>query len=146
MMIRRLMLVLLLTAFGPSLVTASAGLRLDPVPATVPQRFILSGNAVGVDTIHVWAWPATGPVFLGATQPTLPDRITNSSTGAFSLAVTSAPIGTYPVVAYARDPETGGFDTQIVVWLSVRACEWVIECYPFAGPAGPMFVFMHVCR
>lgn len=125
---------------------AAAGLRVDQFDGNVPQNFIVSGAAFGADAVHVWAWPASGPVFLGTAVPTLPDRVLNAPSGGFSLAVTNAPVGSYWIVLYAHDATTGDFLTQQSFPVTVRACQWQLECWPFLVAGAPSFAVFSVCR
>lgn len=114
----------------------------------VGQNFAIQGAAVGSDVVHVWAFPggsgAPG-VFLGSAWTAQADAQRQLVTGGFSLMVYGAPVGTYPVVAYAHDPVTGGFPSQEVVTLQVRACLAFNVGWPFTGPAGPVTVWMPFC-
>lgn len=91
------------------------------------QPFALGGWAIdargagtGVDTVHVWAWPASGgnPIFCGASyNGPRPDvgavygaRFTNSG---YTLSIRDLPTGTYTFVAYAHSTFSGLFDNAI---------------------------------
>jgi hypothetical protein len=96
---------------------------------TVTQPFILGGWAIdaraptgtGVDTVHVWAWPANGgaPIFCGASYGgSRPDvgalygaRFTNSG---FTIQVRGLPQGVYTFVASAHSTFTNTFDFNAI--------------------------------
>jgi hypothetical protein len=108
-----------------------------PVPdATVGRGFLVAGWAAdldetvgtGVDTLHVWAYPATGgdPIFLGATayggaRPDVGeifgDQFKNSGYG---LVVDTLPAGTYDLAVFAWSTVQGGFVPAKVVRVTVR--------------------------
>jgi uncharacterized protein (DUF2141 family) len=76
-----------------------------------------AASGSGVDTVHVWAYPDTGPaIFLGAAQygmerPDVAQYIGESARySAFSLAVTGLAPGTYRLVVFAHSSVTGAFD------------------------------------
>ncbi|MCX6546030.1 MAG: hypothetical protein NTV05_16665 [Acidobacteria bacterium] len=104
--------------------------------AVVSSPFTVSGWAVdlasdhgaGVDTVHVWAYPADGgaPLWLGVAAcggsrpdvgalygPTFVDA-------SFSLVVDQLPAGTYDVVAYAHRARTTAFEAALSVRITVR--------------------------
>jgi hypothetical protein len=122
---------------GPQVVIdapAPAGrARLQP---EVQQPFVVAGWAIdpdaafgtGVDTLHVWAYPATGgrPIFLGPTayggrRPDVAaifgDRFRTSG---YSLTVDSLPAGAYDIAVFAWSTATGGFVPAKVVRVMVR--------------------------
>ena len=111
----------------------------------VGRSFGITGVALHSDTVHVWAWPASGPVFLGAAFPTQPDSIRLLPSGRFSLTVQNAPVGSYPVVIYAHDPVVGNFPTQLMIHLQVRECTIYTVSWPFVGPTGPVTVPLPFC-
>lgn len=100
-----------------------------PVANSSPaQPFVLGGWAIdsrgagtGVDTVHVWAFPANGgnPIFCGAAyNGPRPDvgavygaRFTNSG---YTLIIRDLPTGVYTFVAYAHSTFSGAFDNWIV--------------------------------
>jgi hypothetical protein len=100
-----------------------------PGANTSPQQpFVLGGWAIdarsstgtGIDTVHVWAWPANGgnPIFCGASYngprpdvgATYGTRFTNSG---YTLSIRDLPTGTYTFIAYARSTVSGSFDNAI---------------------------------
>jgi hypothetical protein len=141
-----------LVAYARSTVTgtfnnaASAVIRISapvmsldtPRPgATVTRPFAAAGWAIdygapsgtGVDTVHVWAFPAGGGAarFVGVAAYGAPradvgsaygSRFTNSG---FNFAVpTSLPAGTYDLVAYARSTVSGTFNNWRVARVVVQ--------------------------
>jgi glucose/arabinose dehydrogenase len=122
-------------------VTIASGTRLSvDLPAdgsTVARPFHLAGWAVdtssvtgtGIDTIHVWAYPASGgpPIFAGV--PALGGA--RADVGAFfgssrftpsgyNLAVSSLSPGTYDLVVYAHSSVTGTFSAAQLVRVTVQ--------------------------
>jgi glucose/arabinose dehydrogenase len=102
--------------------------------ARVGSSFVLAGwaldtsaaSGVGVDTIHVWAFPAGGgtPVFLGvpALRGSRPDvgavfgsQFTPSG---FNMAVSTLPAGTWDVVVYVHSSVSNAFQTWQIVRVS----------------------------
>ena len=88
----------------------------------------------GVDTLHVWAYPASAcvsdicrdPIFLGATayggkRPDVAaifgDRFRDSGYG---ITVDSLPAGTYDLAVFAWSTATGGFVPAKVVRVTVK--------------------------
>jgi hypothetical protein len=102
----------------------------------VGQPFVLSGWAAdrdaalgtGIDTVHVWAYPATGgaPVFLGT--PTLggvrPDVAAvhgeQFREAGFALSVQGLAAGTYDCAVFAWSNVTGAFAPPSIVRVRVR--------------------------
>ena len=102
----------------------------------VEQPFVLAGWAAdldaaagtGIDTLHVWAYPATGgaPVFLGT--PTLggarPDVAAvhgeQFREAGFALTVQGLFPGTYDLAVFPWSNVTGGFAPPNVVRVTVR--------------------------
>jgi hypothetical protein len=81
-------------------------------------------SGVGINTIHVWAYPETGgaPLFLFAATPGIERDITTtlfgtqfSRAGFFSTNSDVLASGAYRVVAYAQSSVTGSFDAVRVV-------------------------------
>jgi hypothetical protein len=103
---------------------------------TVGRDFPMQGAALNSDVVHVWGFPASGAVFLGAAYTVQADAQRRLDVGGFSLMVRNAPVGTYPVVVYARDPSTGTFPTSIALPMTIRACVNYIISWPFFGPSG----------
>ena len=102
---------------------------------TVAQGFTVQGWAidqaaatgVGVDAIHVWAFPTNGgpAVFVGAAYPSGPRADVAAVYGAQFLHAGyalsgSLPVGDYQLVAYARSIITGTFNNAAVISLGVR--------------------------
>jgi hypothetical protein len=96
-----------------------------PQPGIVSAPFMISGWAIdqaaaegtGIDTVHVWAYPATGaaPFFLGVAaygdlrpdiSGTYGDQFGDAS---YSLPVGSLAPGTYDIVVYPHSAVTGDF-------------------------------------
>ena len=114
----------------------------------VGRTFTLHGTALNADAVHVWAFPAgpnTPGVFFGAAYPVQVDTDRQLATGRFSLLVENAPVGTYPVVAYAHDPATGTFPSQAGVEVEVRACVMYAMSWLFYGPSGLETVVRPYC-
>lgn len=121
-------------------------LAVNPLPDVVPEVFTLSGVAPGADVVHVWAWPASGPVFLGYSSTNQPDPLRQFPLTGFSLLVQHAPIGTYPIVVYAHDPIANAFTVQQTVWVTVRPCTWTANDFQFVGVNGvPVFQMSLYC-
>ncbi len=86
-----------------------------------------SPDGAGVDTLHVWAYPAAGgaPVFVGiaksgGARPDVTRLYGASYMGAgFTLDGTLAP-GTYDLVVYAHDAATNGFEGAQSVRVTIR--------------------------
>jgi hypothetical protein len=111
---------------APTIVTLDA----PTANQTLLQPFVLGGWAIdqrsssgtGVDTVHVWAFPAAGgnPIFCGASYGgSRPDvgavygaRYSNSG---FTILVRGLPEGAYNFIAYAHSTVTGIFDTTNTV-------------------------------
>lgn len=103
----------------------------------VATAFTLYGAAPNADVVHVWAFPSGQPaVFLGAVAPNGVDHLRQQPSGTFSVYVAHAPLGTYPVVAYAHDPVSGTFPSQAARTLQVVACVPYLVHYLFFGPSG----------
>ena len=102
----------------------------------VDQPFVLAGWAVdldaaagtGIDTVHVWAYPATGgaPVFLGATavdrvRPDVAavhgDQFRESG---FALPLQGLNPGEYDLAVFPRSTVSGAFAPPNVVHVTVR--------------------------
>lgn len=140
------MLVAVLT-IGDRSVSSTAYLTVDfPSSTTVKQTFSLIGGTLGSDAVHVWAFPTSGPVFLGASFTSAPDPVRQLSSGGWQIFVQGAPVGTYPIVVYAHDPDTGTFPTAIVTTYTVQSCTSVARDWPFMGPNGVVtFWFVLAC-
>jgi hypothetical protein len=107
-----------------------------PVAGAVASSFVVAGWAVdlaagsgtGIDTVHVWAYPATGaaPIFLGVAaygdaRPDIGALFGQQFSGAsYSLAVDRLPPGTYDIVVYPHSAVTGDFHGAKVVRVSVQ--------------------------
>jgi len=92
----------------------------------VPQPFTIAGWALdlaategaGIDTVHVWAYPAAGgdPIFLGVadsgdSRPDVAETYGGQfERSSFSLMANALPPGTYDVVVYAHRGSTGTFE------------------------------------
>jgi hypothetical protein len=107
-------------------VHSSRAMSLDvPDNSTQLEPFTLSGwaiddvdavNGPGVDTVHVWAYPATGsPQFVGVASygqsrsdvgTAFGPQFTNAG---FALSVTGLSPGTYTLAAFAHSIQTGTF-------------------------------------
>jgi hypothetical protein len=102
---------------------------------TVAQGFTVQGWAidqaaatgVGVDAIHVWAFPTNGgpAVFVGAAYPSGPRADVAAVYGAQFLHVGygltgSLPPGNYNLVAYARSTVAGTFNNAAMISLRVQ--------------------------
>jgi hypothetical protein len=87
-----------------------------------------AASGVGVDAIHVWAYPAGGgaPLFAGAGGTGLPRPDVGAAFGSstYSLAgydfSCQLPPGTYDLVVYARSTVTWTFNNSMVVRVVVR--------------------------
>jgi hypothetical protein len=116
---------------GPQTVIDTPG-----VQQVVGQPFFLAGWAAdlaadgdsGVDTVHVWAYPATGddPIWIGAAtyggaRPDVAaiygDRFLNSGYG---MMVQGLAPGTYDLAVFAYSTVTGGFVPAKTVRVTVR--------------------------
>jgi hypothetical protein len=102
----------------------------------VGQPFLLAGWAAdldsavgtGIDTVHVWAYPATGgaPVFLGtpALGGVRPDVAAvhgeQFREAGFALTVQGLTAGTYDLAVFAWSNVTGAFAPPNVVRVTVR--------------------------
>jgi hypothetical protein len=95
-----------------------AGWAIDPASA--------SGS--GVDTVHVWAYPATGgsPMFVGVATMTSRQDVAaffgNSefANSGFLLRGAMLPAGTYDLVVFAHSSATNTFNNSKVVRITVR--------------------------
>ncbi len=121
-------------------------LQVNGLPSTVPADFCITGTALNSDVVHVWGFPSSGAVFLGAGYTSQADTQMKQPAGSFSILVTQAPIGTYPVVVYAHDPSTGTFPTQVGQTITVRACNNNVEYRWYAGPIAVVNMQFTVCR
>ncbi len=97
----------------------------SPTASPIARSFAVQGVALGADVVHVWAFPASGGVFLGAAAANLPDPDRVLSSGRFELTAANAPLGTYPVVVYAHDPVTNTFPASKAVTVTVRRSPFV---------------------
>ena len=107
----------------------------QPAPGVVSLPFTVSGWAIdraatsgtGVDAVHVYAVPPTGPaIFLGQSYGLTRDDVASSfgsrfRQSGFVLNITSLPRGVYTIVAYARSVVTGGFDLADTVPIELPA-------------------------
>ena len=98
------------------------GIRVDPIQAHQGQTFVLTGAVLMFDFVHVWGFPESGPVFLGAATTDKLDRALQRQTGGFELLIKDAPLGTYPIVVYAHDEGTNTFPVQWVQTFTVHLC------------------------
>lgn len=119
-----------------------------PASTSVPQTFLLSGSTFGgTDFVHVWAFPSSGPIFLGQGNATQPDGVTQLASGSFSVQARNLPVGSYPIVVYAHNATTNSFDTEVGATFTVRPCLLVATCYPFLSPGGVTeFWFVSQCQ
>jgi fibronectin-binding autotransporter adhesin len=107
-----------------------------PMGATLSSPFTLAGwafeegsSGVGVDVIHVWAYPAGGgaPQFLGAATMARPRPDIGALFGAryanagYQLNVLALADGQYDLVAFARSSITGLFNMSRLVRVRVVA-------------------------
>lgn len=117
-------------------VTAAPLINID-LPrqgAQVAQPFAITGWVLdatatansGVDTVHVWAYPASGaaPRFVGvAAQGSRPDVAlvfgSQFGTAGFGLLVAGLPPGNYQLVAFGHLISTGSFDAVATVNVSI---------------------------
>ena len=99
--------------------------------ATVDQPFVVAGWALdlaatdgsGIDTVHVWAYPAAGgdPIFLGVADlgDARPDVAAvygpQFERSSYGLAAKPLAPGTYDIVVYAHRAATNAFDGAQVV-------------------------------
>jgi glucose/arabinose dehydrogenase len=103
--------------------------------STLDSSFVIGGWAIdhaapsgtGIDTIHIWAYPADGapPVFLGVPsfgdRPDVTAAFGSQFYGAgYGLAVTTLPAGPWYIVVYAHSSVSGLFDAVAVVFVTVR--------------------------
>jgi hypothetical protein len=103
--------------------------------AVVQQPFELRGWAadmtaptgMGVDAVHVWAYPIAGglPILAGAAAYGQ-DRGDLQAffgfgpiTAGYRLSVSGLPVGTYTLVAFAHSPQTNAFDASASVVVTV---------------------------
>ena len=106
----------------------------------VSSPFTIAGWAIdeaaatgtGIDTVHVWAYPAAGgaPIFLGVAaygdaRPDIGALFGEQFTGAsYSLAVDHLPQGTYDLVVYPHSAVAGDFRGAQVVRVTVDTRIW----------------------
>ena len=106
-----------------------------PQAGVVSSSFAVAGWAIdqaapsgtGIDTVHVWAYPATGatPIFLGVAiygdvRPDIGSLFGMQFTAAsYSLAVEQLAPGTYDLVVYPHSAVTGDFHGAQVVTVTV---------------------------
>ena len=103
--------------------------------STVDSSFVIGGWAIdpaavsgtGINTIHIWAFPADGsaPVFLGVPgfgdRPDVTAAFGAQFRGAgYGLAVNMLPPGAWYLVVYAQTSVSGLFDATGVVLITVR--------------------------
>jgi glucose/arabinose dehydrogenase len=120
-----------------AVVKTSVQAAIDSPPAGyVSSPFTVAGWAIdlgsrehtGIDTVHVWAYPASGarPIFAGVARygderpdigATFGDQFSSS---AFALAVDNLPPGTYDLAVYPHSAVTGDFHGAKVVRVTVR--------------------------
>jgi hypothetical protein len=104
------------------------------------QPFVVGGWALdatapddpGVDTVHVWAYPASGaaPRFLGASYGrSRPDVAAAFGSqfllSGFSVHVTGLTPGAYRIVAFGRVTATNGFDVSRIADVTIRGGAFV---------------------
>lgn len=144
----RLLFTLLFVLFTSTISAAPRVLITMPYSTNVKQTFVISGSTfAGADLVHIWAWPSSGPVFVGQSSTVQPDAVTQFATGSFSVQAKNLPVGTYPIVVYVRDSATGTFNTQVVTMYTVSACTMVATCIPFFTGAGNVeFWFLEQCQ
>ncbi len=107
-----------------------------PPPGVVPSEFVIAGWAIdqaalsgtGIDTVHVWAYPAAGgsPIFLGVanygdTRPDIGSVFGDQfAPASYSLVVPYLDSGTYDIVVYPHSTVTGDFRGAKVVRVRIR--------------------------
>ena len=121
---------------GPQTVIDVPAPRVPGSIAQVGSSFFLSGWAAdldstwdrGVDTVHVWAYPADGraPIFLGVAssgnaRPDVGALYGNQFEGSsFDLTVAGLKRGLYDLVVYPHRAATGAFEGAQVVRIFVQ--------------------------
>ena len=104
--------------------------------ATVTRPFLLAGwtfdpsapSGTGVDTIHVWAFPAAGgaPSFVGvpaygAARPDVGAYFgTRFTPSGYNMAVSSLTPGVYDLIVFSHSLVTNSFDAAQVVRVTVQ--------------------------
>ena len=109
--------------------TPTAGISLAAPFTVAGWALDLSASAgVGVDAVHVWAYPIDGsaPLFVGAASPaSRPDvaAVFGSRYGlaGFTLSNATLPVGVYDLVVFARSTVSGSFNNTRVVRVVVTA-------------------------
>jgi hypothetical protein len=110
------------------------------------RDFVIRGTALNSDFVHVWAFPAgSAPVWFGSATPFAPDPLRQIGGGVFAVKVTGAPVGNYYVSIYAHEPATNTFPTSVAIPMSVHACFWTTQAWPFMGAYGLTTVPLPYC-
>jgi hypothetical protein len=143
-----LVLLIILTLIAMTRKASAQSIHVDPIPIDQPQTFTLKGIALGTEVVHIWAWPETGPVFLGAVEPKQPVGEFQLATGGYELVVRNAPLGEYYIVLYARSLTTGKFSAETYQHVKVRPCVFQAEHLPpLVGKQGRLNFFLTLmCR
>jgi len=113
-----------------------AAIDTPQADAAVTQPFTLAGWALdlaanentGVDTVHVWAYPATGadPIFVGispygGSRPDVGSMFGKTfANAAYDLTVDMLPTGTYDLVVYPHRSKTNTFEGAQIVRVTVK--------------------------
>jgi hypothetical protein len=123
----------------PVTITASPRLVIDTPGnnSVVPSRFTLAGWAIdaaaatgiGIDAVHVWAYPAAGGSAVFAGAATLGDARPDVgayfgaqfATAGYHLEVSTLAPGTYTLIAYGHSTVTGAFSVEQHVNVTIPA-------------------------
>jgi hypothetical protein len=125
--------------------------------STVSQPFNIGGwaldlsstTSVGVDAIHIWAFPVSGatPIFLGIGNTGNPRPDVGAAYGhqfdnsGFNLQVTGIPADTYYIAVYAHNSTSGTFDaTQVVTVTVVSSARMSVDTPETGGIVGSNFI------
>jgi DNA-binding beta-propeller fold protein YncE len=141
-------------ALSPPAPFAEISIDTPAAGAVVQEPFIFGGWAVdvygslggpGIDTVHVWAYPAAGgaPSFVGAAEYGRPRPDIAALLGStylasgYQMSVSGLAPGAYSLVAFGRSTRTGTFSVARQVSLTVGSSLRFVVDTPASGASVP---------